>query len=329
VDPGWPPGVAAPTSDQVRLLTKVARMYHERGVRQPQIAEQLHISQARVSRLLKQAGELGIVRVSVITPRGVFSDLEYAVEQRFGLREVVVADTSGAADEAEMMPGLGTAAAVYLETTLMGGDTIGISSWSSTLLATVDAMRPRPTKVADLVVQVLGGAGNPGAQAHATRLVGRLSQVTGAAALYLPAPGLVASAATRRALVRDPSIATVLGAYRDITVLLVGIGSLEPSALLRESGNAVAESEQDDLRRAGAVGDICLRFFDAAGTPVGGGLDDRVIGIAIPELRAVPRTVAVAGGQRKFGAIRAALAGGWVNVLVTDLTTAQNLLNDS
>src|SRR4051812_21869307 len=53
-------------TDQIRLLTKVARMYHERGMRQPQIAQQLHISQPRVSRLLKRAVELGIVRTTVI-----------------------------------------------------------------------------------------------------------------------------------------------------------------------------------------------------------------------------------------------------------------------
>ncbi len=43
------------TDGQIRLITKVARMYHERGIRQTDIAETLHLSQARVSRLLKRA----------------------------------------------------------------------------------------------------------------------------------------------------------------------------------------------------------------------------------------------------------------------------------
>jgi predicted XRE-type DNA-binding protein len=41
-----------PLDGQVRLMTKVARMYHERGIRQADIAEALNISQAKVSRLL-------------------------------------------------------------------------------------------------------------------------------------------------------------------------------------------------------------------------------------------------------------------------------------
>src|SRR5687767_15095071 len=44
-----------PDRDRLRLLTKVARLYHEQGVRQPEIATRLHVSQARVSRLLKEA----------------------------------------------------------------------------------------------------------------------------------------------------------------------------------------------------------------------------------------------------------------------------------
>src|SRR3954453_13634707 len=70
--------------EHIRLLTKIARMYHERGIRQPQIAAQLNVSQARVSRLLKQAVELGIVRTIVISPPGLHGDLEEAIEAKYG-----------------------------------------------------------------------------------------------------------------------------------------------------------------------------------------------------------------------------------------------------
>jgi DNA-binding transcriptional regulator LsrR (DeoR family) len=313
--------------EQVRLITKVARMYHERGLRQSEIADLLHVSQPRVSRLLKRAVELGIVQTSVMAPRGVHAALEEEIEKKYSLREVVVADTGEAERDEAQMPVLAAAAAVYLQTTLTGGDRIGISSWSSTLLAAVEAFRPRPTAVADQVVQLLGGVGVQSAQAHATRLTGGLASLTGATAIYLPAPGLVASATTREALVHDPNIAAVLSMTKDLTLVLVGIGSLEPSSLLRESGNAIAESDQEELRRLGAVGDVCLRFFDAAGLPVASSLADRVIGIGEADLKSVPRRVGVAGGTRKLSAIRAALRGGWVNVLITDQWIAHHLVD--
>src|ERR1700754_1034350 len=155
-------------------------MYHERGLRQPEIASQLHISQPRVSRLLKKAAELGIVRTIVGSPRGVYADLEERIESQYGLSEVVIADTGSEVEEWAILPALGAAAAIYLETTLTGGDRVGISSWSSTLLATVEAMRPRTSRAAEEVVQVLGGVGVATAQATATRLTGRLAQLTGA-----------------------------------------------------------------------------------------------------------------------------------------------------
>ncbi|WP_240809849.1 sugar-binding transcriptional regulator [Actinomadura sp. WMMA1423] len=308
--------------DQIRLLTKVARMYHERGMRQPQIAAQLHISQPRVSRLLKRAAQLGIVRTTVVTPRGVHADVEERLEQGYKLSEVVVVDTGDQADEPHVLPALGSAAAAYLETTLMGGERTGVSSWSSTLLAAVESMSPRPAADAGRVVQMLGGVGNVTAQAQATRITGRLAQLTGAAPVFLPAPGLLGSGSMRQVIVTDPNIESALAACDDLTMALVGIGSLTPSPLLRDSGNAFADSELPELRAAGAVGDVCLRFFDEHGRHLRTSLDERILGIAPGTLRRVPRRIGVAGGERKRTAIRAALLGGWVNVLITDYQTA-------
>jgi len=83
----------ANADEQLRLMTKVARLYHEHGVRQPEIARRLHVSQPRVSRLLKHAERDGIVRTTVIVPEGVQTAVEEALEERFGLREAVGVET--------------------------------------------------------------------------------------------------------------------------------------------------------------------------------------------------------------------------------------------
>jgi DNA-binding transcriptional regulator LsrR (DeoR family) len=312
-----------PGDDQLRLMTKIARMYHEQGMRQPQIAEALHISQPRVSRLLRSAGQLGIVRTIVVPPPGIFTDLEEEIQRRHGLRDVVVVDVAG--NDSDVIPGLAAAAAIYLETTLTGGEHVGISSWSATLLATVKAMNARPGRVVESVVQLIGGVGNPNVQVQATRLTGRMAELTGAEAYFMPAPGIAGTAESRRALIGDPQVAEVMARWSQLNLAVVGIGSLEPSPLLRESGNVFVEEEQARLRELGAVGDICLRFFDETGQPVRSEFDERVLGIGADQLRTIDRRVAVAGGARKYAAIRAAIRGDWIDVLITDLGVARRL----
>jgi DNA-binding transcriptional regulator LsrR (DeoR family) len=204
-----------------------------------------------------------------------------------------------------------------------------VSSWSATLLAAAEVMPARSSSPLDRVVQIVGGHGDPSVQVQANRLTGELAAVTGAQPVFLPAPGLVSSPALRRALVKDSSVGDVMKSWKELDLALVGIGSLEPSLLLRQSGNALTEAEQDQLRNAGAVGDVCLRFFDVDGATVKTPLDERVMSITPADLMQVPRRVGVAGGASKCRAIRAALRGAWVNVLVTDLGTARALVEDT
>lgn len=312
------------SEDQIRLMTRVARLYHERGMRQGEISRELQISQPRVSRLLKRAVEVGIVRTTVALPPGVYTDMEEALEEAFGLEQVVLVDTNER-DE-DVTQALGSAAADYLTASMIGGDTVGISSWSASLLAAVGAMRPFRARVADTVVQLVGGLGDPRVQMQATRLIGQFASHTGAEPVLLSTPGVLGSATARDSLMSDPAVADVIALWDRLTVALVGIGAVEPSDLARQSGNTFAEPDRDRLQRAGAVGDICFRFYDAAGVAIESDFNDRVIGISPDALRAVPRRVAVAGGTRKLAAIRGALLGGWVNVLVTDVRTARDLL---
>ena len=53
---------AAVSADQLRTMSVAARLYYIQEIRQRDIANRLGISQARVSRLLRQAEECGVVR---------------------------------------------------------------------------------------------------------------------------------------------------------------------------------------------------------------------------------------------------------------------------
>ena len=181
-----------PSDEQLRLMTKVARLYHEHGVLQPEIARRLHISQARVSRLLKQAQVEGIVRTMVVVPEGSGPGSRTRSRSAYGLREAVVVECWTPPRRAIAYE-LGVPPRAYLEATLTGGDIVGMSSWSATLLAAVDAMRRSSRVAADRVVQLMGGSATRRPPAHAARLTQRFAELTGASPTFLLAPGVAAS----------------------------------------------------------------------------------------------------------------------------------------
>ena len=313
--------------DEIRLMAKVARMYYDQGIRQQEITERLNIHQSRVSRMLKRAREMNIVRISVATPAGFFPDLEDELENRFQLKEAVVVDSDG--EEERMVRDLGAAAAFYLETTLKPEMVIGISSWSRSLFSMVDTLHPSSAGSGGKVVQILGGVGNASTQYQAMLLAQRLAGLIGASPVLLQAPGVVGSAEAKAVLAQDPAVQEAANLFANLDLALVGIGSLEPSSLLASSGNIFSAEERAQIRRSGAVGDICFQFIDADGKLVDSLLMDRVIGIDLATLKSTPRVVGIAGGEAKIPAILASLKGKRINVLITDRLTAERLISDA
>lgn len=310
---------------ELRLIARVAQLYYGDGLKQAQIASMLHISQATISRLIGKAQGEGIVRITINAPRGTFPELEADLRSRFAVSEVIVAECFEDREGA-ILSAIGAAAGHYFETTVTDGEVIGISSWSTSLLRMVDAIHPLKRIKAERVVQILGGIGNPSVQSHATQLTTRLAALTGADPMLLPAQGVAGSSAARLVMLGDSYVRATTDQFRRVTMALVGIGASQPSVMLANSGNTFTNEELHDLEARGAIGDVCLRFFDASGNPVGGPLDERVIGMSLDELRAVPRVVGVAGGARKVAAIRSAMLGGFLDVLITDKFTAEKLV---
>jgi DNA-binding transcriptional regulator LsrR (DeoR family) len=305
-------------------MTRVARLYYDERLIQSEIANRLGINQVAVSRLLKKAEEHGIVRTTVVTPPGTFAELEELIEHRFGLSQVVIGEAASDSEEA-VRAAIGSAAAQFLESTVRSGEVIGISSWSASLLSTVDQMHPIRKVENCLVVQMLGGIGSPSAEQHANHLAVRLARLVRGDARFLQVPGIVGSVSAAKVLLRDPNVSNTLALFEKVSLALVGVGALEPSSLVASSGNIFSKEELETVQNQGAVGDICLRFYDAKGHAVRGTLADRVIGMTLEGLRRVQKSVAICGGRRKFPAILGAVRGKWINTLVTDQHTAERL----
>ena len=316
------------TLDQQRLMTKVAWLYHNRRMRQRDIAERLSISQSRVSRLLDLAVSTGIVQTTVVAPDGLHAELEEQLEQRYSLREAHVFDVGGGKEsaESELVDSLGQLVAGWLRAHPFEAEVVGFTSWSRSLRATVAALGPLQSSV-KYVVEMLGDVGPATSQHEAADATRQLAALTGAEPLFLRTPGVVPNRAVRETLLSyDSDARRVLALLDRVQLALVGIGTCEIVAPLVAGENFFTAEQFQYARELGAVGQVNLRFIRADGSPLESELDDLVVGVTLQQLVDADRVLAVAGGPSKYLAIRAALLGGWVNALVTDLETAEHLL---
>jgi len=310
--------------DEQRLLVKVSKMYYEEGLAQDDIILRLNLSRSKISRLLQQARDEGVVQITVTTPRHMYSDLENRLEKQYGLAEVLIVEAHSGDSIENIIHELGVAAAGYLERVVGPTTPLGIS-WGSTLHAMVAALHPKrlpKTKV----VQIIGGLGQPEAEVHATDLCRRLARSLGSQLTLLPVPGIVATQNARNVLLSDLYVRQAIEMFNHLDIVFVGIGAPIADSVLIRDGSILSHTELELLLKKGAVGDIALRFFDSQGQPVHSEVDERVIGITLEQLTCIRRVVGIAGGPEKYPSILGALRGKLINVLITDSIMAERLL---
>ena len=316
-----------PTQEELRLLVKVARSYYEDGLNQDAITARLGLSRSKVSRLMAQARQMGIVQISVVEPDELFLDVESRLEERFGLQEALVVETQPADSQGHVSRAVGSAAAGYLARAISSRSTIGMC-WGDTLRHMVSNLTPQRHPNAQ-VVQIIGGIGQPDAEVHATELCRSMARALDCRLTLLPVPGIVADQRTREALLSDVHVQRAVEAFDDLDIAFVGIGAPTRDSVTMRDGSIITRTELDGLLRRGAVGDIALRYYDTSGQCIESDINDLIIGMTLEQIKQVPKVVGVSGGPQKVAAIAAALRGGIVNVLITDSVTAESLLEDA
>lgn len=302
--------------------TRIAWLYYVEGLTQAEIADRLGISRVKVVRDLQIGRQTGLVHIRINGRLASCVALERALEKRFGLREAVVVPTP--LDEVHLPATLGVALGSWLSDRVSPGQTLGVG-WGRTLHWSVRALRRR--EVPGLtVVSLLGGIGR-GSEINMYETASRVAEALGAQCYYLAAPAFAGSADLRDMLLAQPALQEVLERARRADVAVVSVGSLGPEATNRRIGLIDAE-EARQLAEGGAVGDLLCHFLDAAGRPVDHPLNACAVGLAIGDLARIPARVLASGGPEKVAILRAALAGGYANHLITDERTAERLVAD-
>ena len=205
------------------------------------------------------------------------------------------------------------AASILAEVSLEAA-TVGWTSWSRTQRAMVDNLLPLRLGT-EHVVEMVGDLGPPALQHEAARSTQKLATLLGAEPVFLRRPAVVPSRAVADALLDQDTYARhALNQLDKLDIALLSIGACTIEEPLQAGHNMFTKRQIDDVRKAGAVGEVCLRYIDADGLPLASPLDEVTIGVTTQQLRHARRRWAIAGGERKREAVRSALRGRWVDV---------------
>jgi lsr operon transcriptional repressor len=306
------------------LMARAARLHFEFGLTHQDTAAALGISRVKVTRLLKQARQAGIVKVTVIADVSPFAELEERLAEAAGLREAII--VPAAADSGAMRSRLARGAASYLERVMRDGIVVavGLSRTIAEMpnwLSNARAAKASFVSLAGALRMGGQGSGNPYQATDA------LALAFGGTAEHLHAPVVVRSQAVAEELRSDPAIAQTLERAAAADIAFVGVGGREDRIAFSQ-GLCITAAEWASLLHSGMVGDIGGRFFDRNGLQIRHEVNDRVIALDLDEFVKVPVRVLAAAGPSKVEAIAAALRGGLATVLVTDVDTAHALIGD-
>lgn len=281
---------------------------------QVQIARQLGLSTATISRLLQRARAEGIVRIEV---RDIFAPdaLGSLLAQKLGLRDVVVVDAPAA--------GVLSALAVPLARMLVAADlragSVLMIGWGRTISAVIEAGLPQLPGVK--VVPSTGGMQQHAQHFQSNELCRRAAEVTGGIPHFVHAPYLPAAEALDFFLT-DQSVQESVALWDRIDVAVVGIG--QPYGLEHRSTGGPSH---DDPDLADAVGDVVRHYFDRAGRVIDWAGEGRMIGATCQQLQAAKRVVGVAVGEAKAASIIGAARARLITALITDTRTAEHVLD--
>ena len=310
-----------------KLLSTICKLYYYDELTQNQISEILKIERTKVSRLLKKAKELGIVKIIINDMYLEQLDLETRLKKKYGLKGVQLV----ASDE-NILVNIAEAAHAYLDTISENKETIGIT-WGKTIRE-FSLYKPLNVNKRIDFIPLLGGYNNMKDYMSINSMIYNLATLYKGTPYFIESPLIVDTPGMKEQIMNSTFFKQIIEIWEKLQIAVVGIGALEKSSnVLWEIGlselkqlNNVGEIKEKTSKQK-AIGEICSKFYDIDGKIVKTILDDRVIGIGLEKLTEIPYSIGIAGGVEKTDAIYGAVMGKYINVLITDMETGKKLLD--
>lgn len=307
------------------FLARVAWAYYVEDMTQDAIAEMYDIPRIKVQRMLKEASEIKMATVSISNPYCNMLSCEKELTEKYGMLDAVVVPAASSS----IYNDLTMAAAMYLERKwlssikLLG---IGGGRTLSYMPNAFDTITRKPNGNNPAIVSLTGILA-PDAAMSSMNNAQQVAQSMGSTFYGIWSPGMAQTEEEYQVFVNQKSIRDALTLANSADIKVVSIGTMEENY----NGPILGEKRVDDidyweLKKRNAVGEVLAHFFDKDGNIIEHSITKRSIVADIPAQRG--KVVAVSGGKYKIEAIKGALTGKLVDVLVTDYDTCMELLKE-
>lgn len=297
------------------LMAKIAWYYYIENMTQQKISDMLGISRMRVIKLLEKAHQSGIIQFKIREDSLERIHIEKQLIEHFNLKDAFVVPTHP--NEDEINESIAKAAAMYINDRLTKDCfiNIGYGDTLSKLLNNLSII----SNYSLSYVSLTGGVNHYLANARPEVFNNNL---------YLtPAPLMASTKEMVAAMQGEASIKEISRLTKLSSMTVLSVGELDKASTISKL-NIINQNDLLFLAMRGVVGDILCHFIDKDGNLVDTPIEERLISTPLNILKELDNVIGVAAGLKKVEAIRAALKGEYLDVLITDESTATELLNN-
>lgn len=316
--------------DDDRLIYKICCLYYEDGMNQKEIGEYLGVSRSSVLRMLQNGRERGIVTIEIHNPASFnYGELEKKLENKFGLKDVVIVEESVLHSKSEAATHIFGQAADYLYSLLREGYRIGVTM-GHTLDNVLQTNKTYDKFENILCVPIVGGISQgtaDGMNVQGNDIARKFTDKFGGKYIQFLSPAMFSDKKILEVFLQEKSVNFIFDEFKKIDVAVVGVGVPRGDDHTLIKAGYATDKELKELADAGAVGDITLQFFDKNGnTDKFHSFNDRVASISMDVFRKIPLRIGIASGERKVEAVKGAIKGGLLNILITNAECAKLLI---
>lgn len=311
---------------ELDFLRTIAKLYYKQDFTQSEIAERCGLSRPKVSRMLTEAREKGIVKIFIADELDTMEEMEEQILQKFHLKAVKIIPTP-IDDHFLSQQIIAQEAAKFMANLLEPNDIIGVS-WGYTIYTIAKAFPALSLPGLELM-QLSGNLDSVNKASRADEIINILCQKFNAKTAYtFPCPAMVDNPIILDTMLHDKKIKLLLEKAACCNKAIVNLAAMDENDCLYKGGY-IDEAGMQLLRSKKAAGRICCRYINEDGNVCDEAMDRRTMGVSLADLKKKRFVMTCVSSEKKLPVLRAALKGEYIHALAINSTCGEKLLKES